>query len=76
LTPGTSLEEALGNAQLISSTILAQHLIDCAVELYDSFVKIRETLLDTANVLCITAKETAVTGDAIHKGVKGCTSPG
>jgi len=42
------------------------------VELYGSFVKIRETLLDTFNVLCIMAKETAVTGDAIHKGVKGC----
>jgi hypothetical protein len=72
LTPGASLGEALGNAQLISFTILTQHLIDCAVKLYGSFVKIRETLLDTVNVLCIMTKKTTVTGDAIHKGVKGC----
>lgn len=72
LTPETSLEEALGNAQPISPTILAQHLIDCVVKLYGSFVKIRETLLDTVNVLCIMAKETTVTSDTIHKGVNGC----
>ncbi len=54
----------------IPATILTQCLIYPSVKLHGLFPKIRKTMLDAINVLCVMSKKTTIVGESVQETVK------